>query len=213
MTTAIKLMNSLNTNIAERAQYEDDKNAESSNVVNHMIKAFNIDHTTMKTKHKKEFFEALVASEFVTDFNFINNSVKANARFNVYAMQKAAAKINAVAASKLIAVTSLHNKFCVASVLTCLQNRDKEAFSFDRKHALAMLSKALRFESVASSDLATKFDVTASTASTQVSSSFRTLEALNILQFDESDKARNVVSQVNYDNAFVKLVKEHYNIA
>lgn len=213
MTTAIKLMNSLNTNVAARAAYEDDKKAESSNVVSHMIKAFNVDHSTMKTKHKKEFFESLVDQAFLNDFDFINNSVKANARFNVYALQKAALKINCVAQRKMLSVTSLHNKFCVASVLTCLQNRDKESFAFDRKHALAMLSKALRFESVASSDLAQKFDVTASTASTQVSSSFRVLEALNILQFDDSDKARNVVSQVNYDNAFVKLVQTHFNIA
>lgn len=213
MTTAIKLMNSLNKNIALRAEYEDAKNAESSSVVDKMIKAFNIDHSTLKTKHKQSYFDALVDQEFLTDFDFINNSVKANARFNIYAMQKAAAKINAVAQRKLFAAASLSNKFCVASVLTCLQNRDKEAFSFDRKHALTMLSKACNYENVARSDLAQKFDVAASTASTQVSSSFRTLEALNILSFDESSTARSVVSQVNYDNAFVKLVQEHFKIA
>ncbi len=213
MTTAIKLMNSLNKNIAARVEYEDAKNAESSNVVDKMLKAFNVDHATLKTKHKQSYFESLVDQQFLTDFDFINNSVKANARFNIYALQKASAKINAVAQRKLFNAAALSNKFCVASVLTCLQNRDKESFSFDRKHALSMLSKACQFENVARSDLAQKFDVAATTASTQVSSSFRTLEALNILNFDESSTARSIVSQVNYDNAFVKLVQEHYKIA
>ena len=76
-----------------------------------------------------------------------------------------------------------------------------------------MLSKACQFENVARSELAQKFDVSATTASTQVSSSFRVLEALNILSFDESSRARSVVSQVNYDNAFVKLVQDHFKIA
>ena len=213
MTTAIKLMNSLNKNVAERIAYEDAKNAESSNVSSHIIKAFNIDHATLKTKHKQTYFDALIEQQFLTDFDFINNSVKSNARFNVYALQKAAAKINAVAQRKLLNAASLHNKFCIASVLTCLQNRDKETFSFDRKHALSMLSKACQFESVARSDLAQKFDVAATTASTQVSSSFRVLEALNILNFDESQRARSIVSNVNYDNAFVKLVQDHFKIA
>lgn len=213
MTTAIKLTNSLNANIASRVEYEDAKNTESSNVTTLMIKAFNIDHKTLKTNHKKTYFESLIDQAFVADFDFINNSVKSNARFNVYALQKAALKLNCVAQRKLYNVTSLHNKFCIASVLTCLQNRDKESFSFDRKHAHAMLSKACNYETVARSDLAQKFDVSASTATTQVSSSFRVLEALNILQFDETQRARSIVSNVNYDNAFLKLVQEHFKIA
>jgi hypothetical protein len=79
MTTAIKLQNSLNKNIAERVAYEDAKNAESSNVVTHMIKAFAIDHSTLKTKHKATYFESLVDQAFLSDFDVINNSVKANA--------------------------------------------------------------------------------------------------------------------------------------
>ena len=213
--TAQKLMNSLNKNVADRIAYEDSKAVEdeNSNVVAFVMKAFAIDHKTMKTKHSLAYFQALVDADFIASFDFVNNSVKSTSRFNVYAIKKAALKLDSVAQSKLLRATALDNKFCVASVLSCLQNKDAESFSFTRKHALAMLSKALRFEHVATSELATKFDVAASTASTQVSSSFRVLEALNILTFDESDKARSTVSNFNKDNAFVKLIAAHYKIA
>jgi hypothetical protein len=214
-TTAIKLANSLNKNVAERIAYEDSKRVEdeNSNVVSHIMKAFAVDYKTMKTKHTIAYFQALVDANFLQDFDFINNSVKSTSRFNVYAIKKAALKIDSVAQNKLLRVTALDNKFCVAAVLSCLQNKDAESFTFTRSHALAMLSKALRFEHVATSDLATKFDVAASTASTQVSSSFRVLEALSILTFDDSDKARSTVSNFNKDNAFVHLIAANYKIA
>jgi hypothetical protein len=208
--TAKQLMNSLNRNIAARVKYEDDKNAESSNVTSHLLRAFNIYHATLRTKHKETYFESLIEQDFLKSFDFINNSVKANARFNVYAAQKAALKIDNVAQRVLTRATALNNKFCVAAVLTCIQKRNVETFTFDRKHALVMLCSAIQADSVKRSDFAEKFNVTASTASTQVSSSFRVLEALNILSFDDSNKARNVVSSVNYDNAFVKLVEAHF---
>lgn len=213
MTKAAEnLKTSLNANAAERVAYETEKNVASSNVINNLIKDCKLDHATLETKLNDAFFESLQKTKFLKNFDFLNNSVKSSARFNTYAISKAMLKVTCVAQDKLLRAESLHNKFCVAAVLTCLQNKDKEAFSFDRSHALAMLSKALRFEHVATSDLATKFDVAASTASTQISSSFRVLEALDVLKFDDSVKARSVVSNVNYDNAFVKLVARHYKI-
>jgi len=208
--TAQKLLNSLNKNIAERVAYEDAKNAESSNVTSHLLKAFNADHVTLKTKHKLSYFEALIDQNMLESYDFINNSVKSNARFNIYAVQKAALKLDNVAQRLLTRATALNNKFCVAAVLTCIQKRDVESFVFNRDSALVMLSHAINKENVKRSDFAEKFNVTASTASTQVSSSFRVLEALNILSFDDSDKARNIVSSVNYDNAFVKLVESQF---
>lgn len=210
--TATKLRNSLNKNIAERVAYEAEKNVASSNVVNNLFRDFSIDHKTQKTTLKDTFFQKLIDAKFIDSFDFINNAVKANNRFNTYAISKAALKLQNIVADKLHKETALNNKFCVACVLTCLQNKDKESFSFDRSHALSMLSRALKFEHVAMSDLSTKFNVTANTAETQVSSSFRVLEAFNILTFDDSVKARSVVSNVNYDNAFVKLVAAKYQI-
>ena len=209
---AIALRDSLNKNVAERVAYETEKNVASSNVVSNLIKQFSLDHKTLETTLSDSFFEALAKSKTLKNFDFINNSVTANARFNTYALAKAALKLRCIASDKLLNATALNNKFCVAAVLTCLQNRDKEQFSFDRKHALAMLSKAMRFEHVAASDLAMKFDVAASTASTQVSSSFRVLEALDILKFDDSSRDRSIVSNVNYESAFVRIVADHYKI-
>lgn len=213
MTKATQaLIASLNANAQERVAYEESKNAASSNVINNLIKQFKLDRKTFETTHNDAYFKNVVATKFVRNFDFINNSVKSTARFNTYALAKAALKIECVSRDKLIKETALDNKFCVAAVLTCLQNRDKEQFTFSRQHALAMLSKALRFEHVATSELATKFNVAASTAATQVSSSFRVLEALDILKFDDSSRDRCIVSAVNYDNAFVKLVARHYQI-
>lgn len=208
--TARKLINSLNKNAADRIAYEESKAAHTC--VDKLIKYASLDHSTNKTKLNEAFFENVVKADFLQNFDFINNHVKENQRFNIYAVQKAFAKIKAVSADKLVAADSLANKFCVASVLTCLQNRDKEQFSFTRQHALAMLSNALKFENVARSDFSSKFNVSAATAATQVSSSFRTLEALNILEFDESARDRSIVKNVNYDNAFVKIVQAHFDI-
>lgn len=207
----IELRASLNANIAQRVAYEESKSAHSA--VSKVIKYTSADHKTLETKLSDEFFKALIKAKALTSFDFINSHVRDNQRFNVYAIEKAFAKLHAIAANKLIKETALANKFCVACVLTCLQNRDKEQFTFTRDHALAMLSKALRFEHVAISDLATKFNVTQSTASTQVSSSFRALEALDILRFDDTARDRSVVSAVNYESAFVKLVQERFAIA
>lgn len=209
--TAQKLVNSLNKNAKERIAYEAAKSAESC--ITKLIKYARLDRNTHETAYNKAYMQKLVDAQALDSFDFINNHVKDNQRFNIYAVQKAFAKLDAIAANKLTRADSLANKFCVACVLTCLQNRDKESFSFTRKHALAMLSNAMKFENVARSDFAMKFNVAASTASTQVSSSFRVLEALNILKFDESARDRSVVSDVNYDSAFVKIVQDHFNIA
>jgi len=213
ITTAKKLINSLNKNVAIRAEYENAKNKSVNNVIRDMINAFNLDHKTLQTKFTEAYFERIVATNSLASFDFINNSVKSDSCFNTKAFAKVASKLECISKNKLLKTDKIANSYCTAAVLTCLQKRDVESFFFTRDTALAMLSKAMRFEHVALSDLATQFNVSANTASTQVSSSFRTLEALNILEFDKQSRERNVVSNVNYDSEFVKIVATHYKIA
>lgn len=203
--SVIALRNSLNVNVAERSRYESDK-ASNEKITQQLVTTFKLNHKTLETTLSDQFFQSLIDAEFLDSFDFINNHAKENQRFNIKAIAKVKAKLDSIVANKIVRFDEVSQKFCIACVLTCIQNKDKESFTFTRQHALAMLSKALRFESVKIRDLATKFDVQASTASTQVSSSFRTLEALNVLKFSE-ERARATVSAVNYDNAFVKLVE------
>lgn len=206
------LMASQNVNIAERDRFEREENG-TGTIGAKLISYFKLDHKTLETKRSVEFYKPLVATGFLQNFDFINDSVQKRRRFNIYGVQKAAAKIEAVAAGKLTNEASLPNKFCVAAVLACLANRDKAEFTFSSDSAKAMLSRAFNFEHVKRSDFVNSFNVTAGTAGTQVSSSFRVLEALKIVSFDDSQRARKIVSGVNFDNAFVKLVAERFEIA
>ncbi|MDX5412787.1 MAG: hypothetical protein LPK02_07045 [Rhodobacterales bacterium] len=203
--TAKKLLNNLNKNVAERIAYEQSKRAESA--ITKVINYCKLDRATFKTTLSEAFFQKLIDAKALESFDFINNHAKESQRFNVYAIEKAMHALHAVASQQMKA-----NKYDVACIVTCLMNRDKESFSFTRKHALSMLSKALKFDNVARSDFSITFNVSESTASTQVSSSFRALEALNVLKFDESDRERSTVSQVNYDHALVKLICEKFDI-
>ena len=205
--TAKKLLNNLNKNVAIRITYEQEKNAEL--LVSKLINYCKLDRTTFKTRLTETFFQKLLDANAIDSFEFINNHVKENQRFNIYAIEKLMQNLACVAADKLIIAA---NKYDVACVLTLLQNRDKDTFSFDRDHAKAMLSQACRYEHVALTDLATKFNVSQSTADTQVSSTFRALEAMQILKFTETKKERSVVESIDYDNVFVKLVQRAYKI-
>lgn len=207
LDTAKKLQNNLNKNIAERIAYEQAQSKDS--IVTKLIKYASLDRVTFKTKLSESFFQTLIDSQAVKSFDFINNHAKESQRFNVYAIEKAFHAFAALNRKSALRV----NKYDAACILTCLQNRDKESFSFTRQHALSMLSKACNFESVARSELATSFNVAASTATTQVSSSFRNLQALDVLQFDESSRDRATVSSVNYDHALVRLIADHFDIA
>ena len=199
--TARKLINSLNSNASTRVEYETSKAAHSC--VSKLIKYASLDRTTFKTSLKETFMQKLVDAAALTSFDFINNHVKESQRFNVYAIEKVFKDLHAIARDNV----ALMNKYNRACVLTCIMNAEKESFAFSRDHAKAMLSKAFNFENVKRSDLATTFNVAESTASTQVSSSFRALEALDVLRFDESARDRCVVSHVNNEHALVKLVR------
>lgn len=203
--TAKKLINSLNKNVVERAQYEESKSAHSC--VTKLIKYATLDRNTLKTNLKEAFMQKLVDAKALTNFDFINNHVKESQRFNIYAVEKVFKDLHAIAQSNV----ALMNKYNRACVITCLMNADKEQFTFTRNHAKAMLSKAYNFESVKRSELAQTFNVAESTASTQVSSSFRALEALDVLRFDESARDRCIVSHVNKEHALVQLVQQHLN--
>lgn len=206
MTDAIALRTSLNLNVAERSRYEREKSA-SETITNQLVKHFSLNHKTLETKLSDDFFEKIAASHIVDSFDFINSHDKANQRFNIKALEKVRAKLDSIVADKIMRFDTVSQKFCIACVLTCLRNRESDSFVFTRKHALAMLSRALRFDTVKIRDLATKFDVAESTASTQVSSSFRTLDALKVLRFSEESSQRAIVSHVDFEHAFVKLIE------
>lgn len=203
---AENLKASLNTNAAERIAYETEKNAHSA--ASKLIKYATLDHKTFETKLSDSFFDTLARSKALNSFDFINNAVRESNRFNVYAIEKAFKALHAIVRNRVDAL----DKYDRACVLTVLLNKNKSEFAFSRDHAKAMLSRAFMFENVKRSDLATTFNVAESTASTQVSSSFRALEALNVLTFDESARDRCIVRDVNLDHAIVQLVASAYDI-
>lgn len=209
--TARKLINSLNKNVADRDAYETSKNA-AQQITDKLRRYLSLDHKTLQTTKSTDYFQRLVDANAVQSFDFMNDHFSQAQRFNVYAIEKVAAKLDSIAANKLIKADATAQKYCLAIVLHLLRNADKDKHVFERKHALSMLSAAQKFENIARTDFELKFSTTAATASTQVSSSFRAMQALDILKFDESAKDRSIVSDVNYDHAFIKLVADAYKI-
>lgn len=206
LDTAKKLQNNLNKNCAERIAYQIEKQSEL--VVTSLINHANLDRTTFKTKLSEAFFQKLLDSNSVKSFDFINNHAKQNARFNIKAIKKAFELLHSVVSDNI----KYADKYDVAVTLHCIMNRHKDSFEFTRNHALSMLSNAAKFENVSRSNFEMKFDVDLSTASTQVSSTFRILQAIDVLKFDEMSKERAVISDVNYDHAFVKLIAAKFDI-
>lgn len=206
MTNAIALRASLNANIAERSRYEAEKNS-AETITAQLCKHFNADPKTLETRYSDAYFDALVNAG-LPSFDFINNHVKESQRFNIKALEKVSAKLRSIVDGKVTRVDTTAQKYCVACVATVLQNAGKD-FVFNRKQAKAMLSRALRFEAFRAKACSVTFNVSESTADTQVSSSFRTLEALGILKFDDSERARSVVSDVNVNHPFVQLVQKN----
>lgn len=206
--TARKMFNAFNREAFARFNYEESKSAHKA--ADKLIRYCALDVKERKTKLKESFFQKLLDSNVALDFAFLNNSVRDSNRFNVYAIEKAMLNLRSIANDSLIIRA---NKYDVAMLVYVLMNQHKESFVFNRKDALAMLSRAMRHENVSRSDMSMTFNVAASTASTQVSSSFRMLEALDVLRFDDTTKERQVVSDVNYDHALVRLVAKTYDIA
>lgn len=197
----------LNAQIVERDAYETQKNP-SQTIGKQLTKHFNCDHKTLETRFSDNFFQTLIDKNAIpaTGFAFINNHVKDSQRFNIKALEKVSAKLRSIVDDRIAKVDTTAQKYCVASVLTCLMNQGSD-FEFSRKYALGMLNRTMRFEGFRAKACAQTFNVTDGTASTQVSSSFRTLEALDILRFDDSERERSRVTDVNLDHAFVKLVE------
>lgn len=206
--TARKMFNAFNKQAFARFDYEESKLAHKA--ADKLIRYCALDVKERKTKLKESFFQKLLDANISLNFDFLNNSVRDSNRFNVYAIEKAMLNLRSVASDSLIIRA---NKYDVAMIVYCMMNQHKESFTFNRKDALAMLSRAMRHENVSRSDMSMTFNVAASTASTQVSSSFRMLEALDVLRFDDTSKERQIVSSVNYDHALVQLVARSYNIA
>jgi hypothetical protein len=200
------MRSAFNAQSKERVEYERSKSAESA--AQKLTRYLRLDAKTLETKLSDNFFRSLIENNVETSFEFLNNSVRDSNRFNIYAIEKAMLNLLSIAQNRLIVKA---NKYDIAMILHCIAQRSKESFTFARSQALHMLSRACVDESVARSSYEMRFDVTASTASTQVSSSFRMLQALNVLTFDDSSKERSVVSNVNVDHALVRLVASTYS--
>lgn len=209
--TARKLMNSLHKNVEARDNFETAANS-AQKISDKLRRYLSLDHKTLQTTRTVEYFQKLVDAQAISNFDFMNDHHMQNKRFNVYAIEKVAAKLDSVAQNKLLKADATAQKYCLAILLHLLKNADKEEHVFERKHALSMLSAAQRFEAIARTDFELKFSKTGATANTQVSSSFRAMQALDILRFEETSKERSIVRNVNYEHAFVRLVAKAYNI-
>lgn len=175
----------LNAEVAKRIAYEESKSATSA--ILKIVKYFKLDAEN-NTTFSDDFFTALAKANVATDFSFINNHVKENARFNIYAIEKAVKMLKAIATQSYAAC----DKYTRAALTHTLRNLDKEDFSFTAHDAKR---------------LALDLNVASSTANTQISSSFRMLEALDILRFDETERDRAKVSDVNKKSAAIKLAQ------
>lgn len=192
---------SLNENVKARSQYEAGKN-DAETITAQLIKHFKLDHATLETTLTDAWFEA-AALMGITSFDFINSAKRSTNRFNIKACEKVKAHVDSVMSGKLVKATATAQKYCAALMLTMIKQRKSE-YSLTRRHAYAMFSTACRYPDIKVGDFAQKLNVQESTATTQASSSFRTLDALGVCSFDEENKT---VSNVDYDHALFAVVE------
>jgi len=197
MTTLQALRASLNANVNSRVAYETDKAAHSA--ATKVARYFAYDFKAKTCEVSDAMLKAAQSSK-LKSFDYINDSQRSTNRFNVYAIEKTRNMLRAIASNSF----TMCDKYTVAVISTLEKQRDNDAFAMTRKHAYANVSHAMKDESVKLSDLASRINVAASTATTQISSTLRALAALNVLQFNVETK---VVSDVNFDHSLFETMR------
>ena len=192
--TTQTLRTSLDKNTATRIAYESEKKASSAAAKVARYFAFNF--KTSASEKTDVFFDAALKCN-VASFDFINNHVRENQRFNVYALEKVAKALRAVSANS----ATMIDKYTRAILSTVLHLREKKT-DLSRADLYALMCRDLETQ-LKRSDQKSDVRVSANTATTQVSSSLRALAALNVLRFDNDLKR---VSDVNFDHAIVALI-------
>jgi hypothetical protein len=204
-----KLRDSLNSNMRERAAYETSKSAhECRDKLARYLRAtsLRVKDDDLETSFSDSLF--LAAIDVVDSFDFINDSLRDTNRFNVYAIEKVAAKLIAISNNRFTNVDATANKYCLCVLADLLHNKTRDSFVLDRKRVTAIFSNVCAQQhELSRQDFVRKLRVQASTATTQASSSLRALAALNVLSFDES---RKIVSRINYDHVLFKIYEAQY---
>lgn len=198
MTTSANnaLRDSLNSNVASRVAYETEKSAHSCAAK--FARYFAFDFKSSECAVSEAMIDAAIASN-VASFDFLNDAKRTNARFNVYAAEKVRKTLRAIASN----VLTLCDKYTVATVTTLMHNRENEAFFLSRKDCYALVCKDVETE-IKKSAMKNRCAVSMNTATTQISSTLRALDALNVLSFDAETKR---VSNINFDHAVFAMIK------
>jgi len=141
----------------------------------------------------------------VQSFDFINDALRAGNRFNIKALEKVRAHIDSVAAGKFTKLDKTAQKYCACILTYVVKNKkalEKGETALTPTLAQAMFTQSIRGAYADIEAFAKMLDMQPSTASTQASSSLRTLAALGVVQWDDD---RRVIKSVNYDHPLIAL--------
>lgn len=142
-------------------------------------------------------------------FDYMNSSMRANSRCNVYAIEKNVfvAKDYAKVYSSSSAKKVHENTLAILRNLHAMRDKiEAKQAKFNRSLAYSSLSKFYRHENEDAetiSALVTRRVQAISTASTQTSSTFRLLAALNVCFYSNSD---NQLERIDYDHKIFTLI-------
>lgn len=209
------IINSIRSNIESRIAYEVSKGANSAaeKVARYCASSFDYDRDDARNliscnfKHDDRlhtiFAESMQACD-VDSFDYINRHARRNARTNIYAVEKAALLMRAIA-SRNFDMLDVYSQVILLNTLSAHTN-DRRV-NFTRNELYVMMTtdsraKEKRFN-VKVKDLEKRLSVGFSTATTQVSSSLSALSFLNVLRID--DKA-HAIQSVNFDSVAFDLL-------
>lgn len=200
------LRESLNANVAARVAFEDEKNS-ANTIGEQLARHFSFDFSAGETKLPDAFMKAAKAMG-LESFDFINDALRAGNRFNIKALEKVRAHIDSVAAGKFTKLEKTAQKYC-ACVLTYMI-KNKQALSKGETQVTNSVAQAMFTQSVRASysdvdAFAKLLNMQPSTASTQASSSLRTLDALGVIEFDEG---RRVIVSINWEHPLIALTAD-----
>lgn len=173
-----------------RAEYEEKKNADNSNIQKNLKKS------------REKFARASAARFCMTasvKSDFINRAERVNAQYNVYAVEKVADLIDAVMHKRALNAINLN-------VLKSLFKLTAKEIAFTHKLAVASASDKVVVEDASIRKLLSRHNVSLTTASTQASSTMNALVTCNVVTEYMTD-AREVAYRLN-DNSLVEALRE-----
>jgi hypothetical protein len=192
------LRDSLNFNVAARVDYETRKCAHECAAK--FAKYFSFNFKSAQCELADTFFVAALASQ-VTSFAMLNDHKRESQAFNVYAAEKLAKAIKA--ATSIAFRLDEYTSVILRNLDAMREQLEARSIVYTRSTLHYMMTHTLS-ENVTRSHVKhfKSARCATNTATTQVSSSLRVLEALNVVRVE-----RDTIVRINYDHALFRHVR------